>query len=176
MPRCAAMKYSMLLLFFTLGLPSKFTSKSHACVLLARDELQEYDPFDEGVFCRSRIWLFISYMVSFAAVAGAVWVLLGHYALNPDVTNVWPGVAGLFQVLHYYANDLLTSGIELVSDVRSVSSVLAWAYPTAQSVQPCLKSCTGSVVQVTLILGSALLFFVARTPSAESNYGGYGAF
>ncbi len=31
-------------------------------------------------------------------MAGAVWVLLGHYALNPDVTNVWPGVAGLFQV------------------------------------------------------------------------------
>lgn len=93
---------------------------------IRRSELDEYDPFDEGVFCRSRLWLFISYIVSFAAVAGAVWVLLGHYALNPDVTNVWPGVAGLFQV--------------------------------------------------TLILGSALLFFVARTPSTESNYGGYGAF
>ncbi len=30
--------------------------------------------------------------------------------------------------------------------------------------------------QVTLILASALLFFVSRTPSSESNYGGYGAF
>ena len=69
--------------------------------IVSRDELQEYDPFDEGVFCRSRIWLFISYMVSFASVAGAVWVLLGHYALNPDVSNVWPGVAGLFQVLQH---------------------------------------------------------------------------
>jgi hypothetical protein len=67
-------------------------------MVAGRDELQEYDPFDEGVFCRSRFWLFISYVVSFASVAGAVWVLLGHYALNPDVTNVWPGVAGLFQV------------------------------------------------------------------------------
>jgi hypothetical protein len=28
-----------------------------------------------------------------------VWVLLGHYALNPDVTTVWPGIAGLFQVV-----------------------------------------------------------------------------
>ena len=63
-----------------------------------RDELEEYDPFDEGVFCRSRFWLFISYIVSFASVVGAVWVLLGHYALNPDVTTVWPGIAGLFQV------------------------------------------------------------------------------
>ena len=63
-----------------------------------RDELEEYDPFDEGVFCRSRFWLFISYIVSFASVVGAVWVLLGHYALNPDVSTVWPGIAGLFQV------------------------------------------------------------------------------
>lgn len=67
-------------------------------VRMHRDELQEYDPFDEGVFCRSRFWLFISYVVSFASVAGSVWVLLGHYALNPDVPTVWPGIAGLFQV------------------------------------------------------------------------------
>ena len=50
------------------------------------------------MFCRSRFWLFISYIVSFASVVGAVWVLLGHYALNPDVSTVWPGIAGLFQV------------------------------------------------------------------------------
>ncbi|CAK0778991.1 hypothetical protein CVIRNUC_004677 [Coccomyxa viridis] len=93
---------------------------------IRRDELEEYDPFDEGVFCRSRFWLFISYIVSFASVVGAVWVLLGHYALNPDVSTVWPGIAGLFQV--------------------------------------------------TLILGAALLFWVARTPSSESSYSGYGAF
>ena len=30
--------------------------------------------------------------------------------------------------------------------------------------------------QVTLILGAALLFWVARTPSSESSYSGYGAF
>ena len=65
---------------------------------MCRDELEEYDPFDEGVFCRSRFWLFISYVVSFASVVGAVWGLLGHYALNPDVPTVWPGIAGLFQV------------------------------------------------------------------------------
>ncbi len=67
---------------------------------MCRDELEEYDPFDEGVFCRSRFWLFISYVVSFASVVGAVWVLLGHYALNPDVPTVWPGIAGLFQVIN----------------------------------------------------------------------------
>lgn len=54
--------------------------------------------YDEGVFCRARAWLFVSYCVSFGAIVGAVWVLLSDYALNPDVSNVWPGVAGLFQV------------------------------------------------------------------------------
>jgi hypothetical protein len=44
-----------------------------------RDDLQDYDPFDDGGFCRSRFWLFISYIVSFGAVAGAVWVLLQDY-------------------------------------------------------------------------------------------------
>lgn len=47
----------------------------HTC----REELNEYDPFDDGSFCRSRFWLFVSYMVSFASIVGAVWVLLQHY-------------------------------------------------------------------------------------------------
>ena len=63
-----------------------------------REELQEYDAFDEGVFCRSRTWLFLSYVVSFGAVTAAVWVLLQDYALNEAATQTWPGVAGLFQV------------------------------------------------------------------------------
>lgn len=64
-----------------------------------RDELFEaHDIYDEGVFCRARAWLFVSYCVSFGAIVGAVWVLLSDYALNPEVSNVWPGVAGLFQV------------------------------------------------------------------------------
>ena len=35
---------------------------------------------------------------------------------------------------------------------------------------------SAEAAQVTLILASALLFFVSRTPSSETNYGGYGAF
>ncbi|KAK9830631.1 hypothetical protein WJX81_007042 [Elliptochloris bilobata] len=93
---------------------------------IRREELESHDPFDEGVFCRSRFWLFLSYVVSFASIVGSVAVLLSQYALKPGVENPWPGVAGL--------------------------------------------------CQVTLILASALLFFVSRTPSSESNYGGYGAF
>lgn len=43
---------------------------------MCREELENYDAFDEGVFCRSRFWLFLSYVVSFASVIGAAWVLL----------------------------------------------------------------------------------------------------
>ena len=113
------------LALITQDLPPKNKGLTSHCVG-SRDELQEYDPFDEGVFCRSRFWMFISYLVSFASIIGSVWVLLGKYALNTDATNVWPGIAGLFQV--------------------------------------------------TLILGSALLFFVARTPGSDSSYGAYGSF
>jgi Uncharacterised protein family (UPF0220) len=62
-----------------------------------REELETYDAFDEGVFCRSRSWLFISYVVSFASVIAAVWVLLQGYALG-NVPSVWPGAAGVLQV------------------------------------------------------------------------------
>lgn len=112
------------------------------CTSCTRDDLQDYDPFDDGGFCRcvwwvcggwvsvctrqvlccklvegggascpqantdsnpfpfllclplpllllppstttattrSRFWLFLSYVVSFASVVGAVWVLMQHY-------------------------------------------------------------------------------------------------
>lgn len=94
-------------------------------LLLRRDELLDYDPFDEGLYCRARLWLFMAYVVSFGSVAGSVWVLLQAYALNPTAASAWPGVAGLFQV--------------------------------------------------TLILGSALTFFVSRTPAGESS-GAYSQF
>lgn len=87
--------------------------------------LEGYDSYDEGVYCRARSWLFVSYCVSFGAVVGAVWVLLHDISLKADTgVSAWPGVAGLFQV--------------------------------------------------ALILGSALLFFVSRTPSeGSSEYASY---
>ena len=41
------------------------------------DEIQNYDPWDEGVYCRSRIWLLLAYLLSGGAVAGAVAVMIG---------------------------------------------------------------------------------------------------
>lgn len=67
------------------------------CSTNHRDD-ESYDPFDEGVYCRSRFWLFVSYLVSFGAIVGAVWVFLGGYATVPGVPSVWPGVAAIFQV------------------------------------------------------------------------------
>ncbi len=95
----------------------------HTC----RDELQEYDAFDEGVFFRSRFWLLMSYIVSVAAIGGSVTVLLKDYALDASVSTTWPGVAG--------------------------------------------------ICQVTLILGSALLFFVSRIPGdSDGSYSAYSSF
>ena len=37
--------------------------------MLFREDLQEeYDSFDEGVFCRSRSWLLLSYIISTAYI------------------------------------------------------------------------------------------------------------
>ena len=94
-----------------------------------RDDLSEgYDyNYDEGIYCRARSWLFLSYCISFGAVVGAVWVLLHDINLKSETgVSAWPGVAGLFQV--------------------------------------------------ALILGSALLFFVSRTPAEGSASYSYGDF
>ena len=72
-----------------------------------REDLEDYDAFDEGVYCRSLSWLFMAYIVSFGSIMGSVAVLLQSYALNDAVDAVWPGVAGLFQVTLILAAGLL---------------------------------------------------------------------
>ena len=76
-------------------------------------------------------------------------VLRSQYALKPGIDNPWPGVAGLFQA-------------------RPARFCTMHPGP--------LRARSSRAAQVTLILASALLFFVSRTPSSDSNYGGYGAF
>ncbi|DBA93918.1 TPA: hypothetical protein ACH3X3_013956 [Trebouxia sp. C0006] len=74
---------------------------------LRREDLEECDSFDEGVYCRSRSWLFLAYLVSFGSIMGSVAVLLKSYALNDAIDVMWPGVAGLFQVTLILAAGLL---------------------------------------------------------------------
>lgn len=67
--------------------------------LVTREDVSDYDPFDDDNIRRSRFWLFISYVLSFGAIVGAVWMLLQDYALKQsEVESIWPGVAGVFQV------------------------------------------------------------------------------
>ena len=78
------------------------------CGYMCREDLDEgYDSFDDGVYCRSRSWLFLAYLVSFGSIMAAVAVLLKDYALNEQVDGVWPGVAGLFQVTLILGSGLL---------------------------------------------------------------------
>jgi hypothetical protein len=65
--------------FFFSPLPLHITIPRLNLVLRRAD----YDPFDDGGFCRSRFWLFLSYVVSFASLVGAVWVLTQHYGARP---------------------------------------------------------------------------------------------
>ena len=89
---------------------SSCSDNAAACILTAllyREDLEEYDAFDEGVYCRSRSWLFLAYIVSFGSIMASVAVLLKSYALNDAIDVVWPGVAGLFQVTLILAAGLL---------------------------------------------------------------------
>ena len=41
------------------------------------DELQAVDPWsDDGVYCRSRVWLLLAYAVCFGSVAGAAGMMI----------------------------------------------------------------------------------------------------
>ena len=84
------------------------TLTASALCRACREELEDqYDAFDEGVFCRSRFWLFVSYLVSTSAIIGSILVLLHFYAWNSDVPTLWPGVAGVFQVILVLGSALL---------------------------------------------------------------------
>ncbi|GAQ84641.1 hypothetical protein KFL_001980240 [Klebsormidium nitens] len=71
-----------------------------------REDLQEYDPYDDGAGCRSRVWLFLSYVLSFVSLAGSVGLLINDYA-NPAITSTWPGVAGVCQCTFILGSGLL---------------------------------------------------------------------
>eukprot|EP00983_Pelagomonas_calceolata_P054105 1143563-Pelagomonas_calceolata.AAC.9 len=63
--------------------------------VIRKQDLDEGDPFDDAGVCRPRLWLFLSYLVSFGSVVGSVWVLVEHYEQNPDISSAadkWPGV------------------------------------------------------------------------------------
>ena len=67
--------------------------------VVRRDDLEAYDSYgDGGDACRARGWLFGSYVVSAAAVAGAAAGLVASYgaAAGPAA---WPGAAGVLQVV-----------------------------------------------------------------------------
>jgi hypothetical protein len=61
-----------------------------------QDELQDYSPFDDGEACRSRTWLFLSYVVAFVSLAGSAGMLVQD-ALLPDTPSSWTGIAGVLQ-------------------------------------------------------------------------------
>jgi hypothetical protein len=84
-----------------------------ACIMI--NLLQSGDDFgfdggydDNPDSMRARIWLFLSYVVSIAAIIAAVWSLVANYTSHSEFTSAerWPGVAMLLTVFL-----ILSSGI-----------------------------------------------------------------
>lgn len=57
---------------------------------VSRDELDAYDAFDEGVYCRARFWLLSAYIISVGAILGSVIVMLHYYGLAEGEPELSP--------------------------------------------------------------------------------------
>ncbi|KAH9572455.1 hypothetical protein CY35_02G151400 [Sphagnum magellanicum] len=86
------------------GIFASLASLMFNCV--RRDELQDYSPFDDGEGCRSRTWLFLSYVIAFVSLAGSAGMLVQD-ALLPDTPSSWTGVAGVLQCTCVLASGLM---------------------------------------------------------------------
>ncbi|KAF5831749.1 hypothetical protein DUNSADRAFT_12619 [Dunaliella salina] len=78
--------------------------------VIRKQDLDDGDPYDDAGVCRPRLWLFLSYLVSFGSLVGSVWVLVEHYEQNPDISSTadkWPGVAGILQCSFILGSGLL---------------------------------------------------------------------
>ncbi len=70
--------------------------------MVPRSKIMDGDgSYDDGSLTRARVWLLLSYVIAFASLVAAVWILIVHYENNADITGfqVWPGVAGVIQTV-----------------------------------------------------------------------------
>jgi hypothetical protein len=77
------------------------------------------------LWCRSRTWLFLSYVIAFVSLAGSAGMLVQD-ALLPDTPSSWTGVAGVLQctcVLARYTHLHLFSFPFLQISLRSFKSI-----------------------------------------------------
>ena len=69
-----------------------------------------FDAFDDNPdIVRARLWLFLSYVVSIAAIIAAVWSLVANYSSHSELSAAekWPGFAMLISVLLTLASGVL---------------------------------------------------------------------
>ncbi len=66
--------------------------------------------------CRSRTWLFLSYVIAFVSLAGSAGMLVQD-ALLPDTPSSWTGIAGVLQCTF-----VLTRYIAIISLFSCVSA------------------------------------------------------
>lgn len=72
--------------------------------LTRREDLQSPDYLSEGAACRLKLWLFLSYVVAFGSLFGAVWVL---FNCKEAGEHLWAAVAGVVQSVLIIASGLV---------------------------------------------------------------------
>eukprot|EP00192_Tetraselmis_astigmatica_P015197 CAMPEP_0117673810 /NCGR_PEP_ID=MMETSP0804-20121206/14682_1 /TAXON_ID=1074897 /ORGANISM="Tetraselmis astigmatica, Strain CCMP880" /LENGTH=162 /DNA_ID=CAMNT_0005482595 /DNA_START=348 /DNA_END=836 /DNA_ORIENTATION=- len=72
--------------------------------LTRREDLQNPDMLSEGVECRLKLWLFLSYCMAFGSLFGAVWVL---FTCKDAGEHLWLGTAGVIQTVLIVASGLV---------------------------------------------------------------------
>lgn len=99
------------------------------------------ESYSEGCFGQTaaRVWLFVGFLLDFAALIAASWILFGIYVV-PGKSDVWPGLAVFLQ------NAFIFSGSILFKFGRTENN-WGWWIPRCQHSRFC-----GSNWQVTFII------------------------
>ncbi len=84
------------------------------------------------LWCRSRTWLFLSYVIAFVSLAGSAGMLVQD-ALLPDTPSSWTGVAGVLQCTCVLAR---------------YTHLSLFFFPFCKEVLDCSKACAGMTTRL----------------------------
>ncbi|BAF09089.1 uncharacterized protein [Oryza sativa Japonica Group] len=87
------------------GLFASFAALMFNCVKREDANYNYYSPYDDSEW-RLKLWLFVSYVVSFVSLAGAVGFLVQD-ALTDTGPSAWTGVAGVLQSVFVLISGLM---------------------------------------------------------------------
>jgi len=66
--------------------------------------------FDERIGAKVRVWLFLSFIISFSGVAAAIWIMAAVYMPPHNKGNDWPGIALTIQNALIFVSSIFLLG------------------------------------------------------------------